>query len=178
MIRKNHYPRSLSNTKPLYHEEQRAMENREVYGTLNNSMLHIPVGGTYGEWSLKSFSVKLHEFIHLCFMTCVVSFLDLRSQQMLLNLWRWPFGQFTPLQTVHWVQNIKSHTEYDTLCSMQSGAHSVCKTKHKTTHNVSRAGRAVVILHGRGKLYILKTFHLENLISGECLFYIWPTLEV
>ena len=75
----------------------------------------LPLEGRFGEWSLKSFSVMLHAFIHLCLITWVVSFGDFRSQQMLLNLCRWPFGQVIPLQTVQRVQNIKSHTEYETL---------------------------------------------------------------
>ena len=75
----------------------------------------LPLEGRFGEWSLKSFSVMLHAFIHLCLINWVVSFGDFRSQQMLLNLCRWPLGQVIPLQTVQRVQNIKSHTEYETL---------------------------------------------------------------
>ena len=75
----------------------------------------LPLEGRLGEWSLKSFSVMLHAFIHLCLITWVVSFGDFRSQQMLLNLCRWPLGQVIPLQTVQRVQNIKSHTEKETL---------------------------------------------------------------
>ena len=75
----------------------------------------LPLEGRFGEWSLKSFSVMLHAFIHLCLITWVVSFGDFRSQQMLLNRCRWPLGQVIPLQTVQRVQNIKSHTEKETL---------------------------------------------------------------
>lgn len=113
--------------------------------------LHIPFGGTYGEWSLKSFSVRLHVFIHLCLITCVVSNFDCLTQQMLLNLCRWPSGHFTPLHTVHWVQNIISHTEKVTLRYTQSKLH--CINNGRCTINIRRMNLA--ILHG-GRRFLKK----------------------
>lgn len=106
--------------------------------------LNIPFGGTYGEWSLKSFSVRLQVFIHLCLITCVVSNFVCLTQQMLLNLCRWPSGHFTPLHTVHWVQNIISHTEKETLRYTQSKLHCINNGRFKI--NVKRM--ILAILHG------------------------------